>query len=354
MPYQYAIDLLAEDGRVLQHAGVEPDWGAALDWTHFEGLRAGALPAVTRTGPGSVEPLWDARLGAPYVSGFRVTVQAGAHRVVREIPKAYLERTAQEIAGELVQRLQLEPGAVLRWIPSAVPVADAAPGTASDAVDVEEVAQPVPISPSSLADFLVGSVLQQRIAEGPRPMPVFVPEPVLAQVTALTRQAGEVETGGVLVGKLHRDVVCGHGGGGDLFLEITAHVPATHTVASATALTFTPATWAAARQAVARRGHPDELLAGWWHSHQDFCRLRGCPPERRGACTGSRPFFSAEDVHLHSACFPAGYQVGLLISASAVTGGLTSSLFGWSEGVVTAREFYVHTKGAHHAESVTT
>lgn len=354
MSHQYAIDVLSEDGRVLEHALIHPDWGAALDWTHFDGLRAGTLPAVTRTGPGSVEPVWDGRAGAPYVSGFRVTVRAGEQHVVREIPKTYLARTAHEISAELAERHHLEPGTVLRWIPSAVPVDETTPPDASSGVDVEEVAQPLPITPSSLVDFVTDSTLHDAGDLARSPVPVFVPASVLEQVTALTRRAGEVETGGVLIGKLHRDLVQPDAGIGDLFVEITAQVPAVHTVATATTLTFTAETWAAVRDALAHRGHPDELLAGWWHSHQDLCLLRGCPLERRRSCAGSRPFFSAEDVHLHTTCFPGGHQVGLLVSESTVTGRLTPSLFGWSEGIVVAREFYVRKKGSRYAESIAT
>ena len=128
--------------------------------------------------------------------------------------------------------------------------------------------------------------------------------------------------------------------------------------ATSTRMTFTPGTWAAARTALAARGR-GELLCGWWHSHCDWCRLRNCPLERRRTCTASHPFFSREDVHLHAACFPAGYHVALLVSDSAATGGLTVSAFGWSQGMVVARGLHVlpavqaaSEKGAVHAESV--
>jgi proteasome lid subunit RPN8/RPN11 len=181
---------------------------------------------------------------------------------------------------------------------------------------------------------------------------VFLPRRVLDEAVASARRAGDVETGGVLVGRLRRDGASAPPG---LFVEITAQVPAPHTRAESTRLTFTAETWAAVQAAITlrRRG---EVMLGWWHSHPDFCRLRHCPEERRAACPGAAPFFSPEDVHLHATCFPSAYQVALLVSDSTPDG-MTWSLFGWAQGMVTARGFHVvaddpTTGGEFHATHV--
>jgi hypothetical protein len=97
------------------------------------------------------------------------------------------------------------------------------------------------------------------------------------------------------------------------------------------------------RAAIALRRRTEQML-GWWHHHPNFCRLRGCPPERHAGCAASSPFLSAEDLHLHASCFPGGHHLALLISDNTATG-LTWSLFGWSRGMIAHRGFHLM-KGA--------
>ena len=62
-------------------------------------------------------------------------------------------------------------------------------------------------------------------------------------------------------------------------------------------------------------------------------------PSAAGPARCARPFLSAEDLHLTASVFSAGHQLALLISDSI--GGSTASLYGWSEGLVVARDFHV-------------
>jgi hypothetical protein len=335
---------VGEDGRYKRFV-LAPDWRAALAWVHFEGIRAGRLPAVTRRGPSSVEPVWDALAGPPLVAAFRARVGAeGGAAVVREIPRAYLRPSALDAVATLVTRGVLRPGDAFRWTLHAIPTPDD-PSTPleDDAFALDEVAEALALGDAPLAPFL-----ERATFVGPDPhaahVPVFVPRQVLDEAEALARAAGDVETGGVLIGRLHRDA-------DDLFVEITAQIPARHTLAEATRLTFTNDTWAAVRDAIALRGG-DERLAGWWHHHPGFCRIRGCPPERRRTCSAGAPFFSAEDVHLHTTCFPAGQHVALLVSEAGADGALERTLFGWWEGMVVARGFHV-LGGTTHATNTT-
>jgi proteasome lid subunit RPN8/RPN11 len=349
MRYQYAIDILAGDGRLLLRVPVTPDWSAALAWVRFEGIREGRLPAVTGARPGAVEPIWDGRVGEPYLAAFRAVVCTDDGAVVaREIPKIYLRDDAQQASAALVAQGKLEAGEVFRYLVSAFPVAaETGPAPlADDGLAVEEVVRPLPLVDEPIAGFFDRAVCSGPEEEAAGSMPVFVPRGILDEATALARGAGDVETGGVLVGKLHRDSGGGTAGAREIFVEVTAQVPAVHAVSRPTKLTFTAETWAAVRAAVALRRR-DEQIFGWWHSHPDFCRLRGCPLERRRDCIVSSPFLSKEDVHLHAACFPQAYQVALLVSDSAATGGMTSTLFGWSQGMVAARAFHVLEGGSH-------
>jgi hypothetical protein len=333
MTFHYAIELLNDAGRAIGSVGVTPDWQPAVDWTHFDGVRAGILPAHARTDPGTIEPLWQTDLGAPYVRGFRVRVHAGGQTAVREIPRRYLQRLASETAATLARRLGIAPETDLRWMVTARPAATSAAEVTDDGFAIAPDVRAWPVVDTSLDAFFAAAM---RVGTADEQLPVFFPPTVLEETHALARAAGDVETGGALLGRLHRDTA----GRRELFVEVTAQLPARQTVATASTITFTAATWAAIQAEIARRGR-DEILVGWHHSHCDWCRLRGCPLARRRTCSGANPFFSAEDVHLHTTLFPAGYQVALLVSDSAATGGLTSSLYGWSEGLVAPRSFHV-------------
>jgi len=358
MPYQYILDILTEDGRQLDRVVLAPDWKPALAWVQFEGVREGRLPAVTAAVPGEVEPIWDGRAGEPIVAAFRAVIPAdGRGPVAREIPKTYVRDLAQQASAKLVARGVLQAGDVFRYVISAFPVPAVAPADAlpANGFSVEEIVQPLPLADAPLASFFA-----QAVVAGPDEptghLPVFLPRRVLDEAVAAAREAGDVETGGVLVGKLRRDSGARDGAAPEIFVDVSAQIPALHTRSQSTKLTFTAETWAAVQVALTLRRR-DELMLGWWHFHPDFCRLRDCPVERRARCTGASPFFSAEDVHLHATCFPSAYHVALLISDSTAAGGLTWSLFGWSQGMVTARGFHVLTDnptgGAFHATHAT-
>jgi proteasome lid subunit RPN8/RPN11 len=337
--YTYALDFYREDGTAIGQAAVEPDWTPALEWVHFEGIREGRLPAVMAASIASevyrIDPVWHPTAGQPHVSSFQITLSAnGSGAWSRRIPTTYLRGVAQQASVALTEKGLLQSGEIFRYLVSACAVTSAAHAPQPAATDfcVEEVVQPLPLTPASLETFLIGAVPagSEHVAGD---FPVFVPQAVLDEMTELARQAGDVETGGVLVGLLHRDA-----GIPEIFVEVTAQIAAPHTEAAATKLTFTADTWAAVRAALALRKR-GELMVGWWHFHPDFCRLQNCPEEKRLRCTVSSAFFSAEDVALHTALFARGYNTALLISDSAA-GGLTASAFGWRQGMVTTRGFY--------------
>jgi hypothetical protein len=337
--YTYTLDFYRGDGTALGQRALEPDWTPALEWVHFEGIREGRLPAVmaVNRAPGAcrVEPVWHPQSGQPYVSGFRVVLSANGYGTVsRQIPRTYLRGPALQVAAAFVDQGLLQTGETFRYLVSAFagPRTTPAPDLTGNGFAVEEIAQPLPLRSASLETFLTGAVPAggEHVTGD---FPVFVRQVVLDEALELSRHAGDVETGGVLVGLLHHDSSVP-----EVFAEVTAQIAAPHTEAAATKLTFTPDTWAAVRAALALRKE-GELMIGWWHHHPDFCKLRNCPEEKRRVCTASSAFFSAEDVALHTALFARGYNTALLISDSAASG-LTTSAFGWRQGMVTTRGFY--------------
>ena len=92
-------------------------------------------------------------------------------------------------------------------------------------------------------------------------MPVFVPQHLLDQVAEQTLAERGRETGGILIGNLHRDATLP-----EIFAEVTAQIPAEHTRGDAVKLTFTPDTWVAVDNAIKLRGR-SEIYLGYWHSH---------------------------------------------------------------------------------------
>jgi hypothetical protein len=328
--YRYSIELRRDrDGLTLAQVPLIPDWSAALEWAHFRAARRGEVPAVMADGSGHVDPIWHDERGAPYVAAFRAVVAGGAASF--EIPRSYVHGYAQAEASHLVERKLLEPGEMFQYIVSAFaapdePTALPQPG----GFTVEAVAQPLPLHQSVLANF-------QRSAEPTATLhdddpPVFVPQAVIDQVQEHAERTPDVESGGVLIGRLHRDASMS-----EIFVEVTAFIPAPHTESTSTKLTFTGDTWAAVRAALALRRR-DETMLGWAHQHPDWCRLRNCPLERRKQCSATNAFYSAEDIHLMATVFPRAFHVGLLLSESHR--GFTPSLFGWRHGVVTHRGFY--------------
>lgn len=335
--YTYAIDFHREDGTAICQIAVEPEWMPALEWVHFEGIRAGVLPpsmvANLAGGAYRVDPVWHPTAGQPRVSGFRITVPAnGASAVSRQIPTAYLRGVVEQASAVFVEKGVLQTGETFRYVVSAFASTARAPHAAGLDFTVEEIPQPLPLNESALETFLCGAMRpDSQHVDGD--LPVFIPQAVLEETKELARLAGDVETGGVLVGFLHHDA-----GIPEIFVEVTAQIGALHTEAASTKLTFTPDTWAAVRAALALRKR-GEVMVGWWHYHPDFCRLRNCPLENRLRCTAASAFFSGEDVALHTALFARAYNTALLISDSAATG-LNAALFGWRQGMVKARGFY--------------
>ena len=318
--YQFALEHFTRDGRRLGQALVTPDFGPAREAAYFAAVRRGALPLVTAPADGAVAAIWSDELGPPHVSGIRV--------LETEFPTDYFLELAQAKAVEYVARGELARGEAYRYRVCAYP-AEPEP-SASPLLDfgVEALPEPIVLGDDSLAELLARS---EPVGEADAlDAPVFVADDVICEICELAHKAGELETGGVLVGRLHRDA-----SGTEIFSEVVAQIPARHAEARGTSFAFTPETWAAADAALALRGGR-ELMLGWWHSHPEFCR--NCPEERRRSCSFARPFFSAEDVHLHRTCFPQAWQLALLVTDLPETGP-TPALFGWRMGRVVERGF---------------
>jgi hypothetical protein len=340
--YRYAIEYSSQDGERLGSVPVEPDWGPARECAQFLAIRKGIISPVLRDGAGSIEPVWDSEFGAPVLSAARVVVaaEAGGETVCDEIPSApYFLQLAKAGSAAMVERGLLERGEVYRYKICAYPSTNTASTNTAPGADpresepnafaVEEIFESLPLEERAIEPFLARATAWggDFNASDTR---VFIPQHVVDAAVARSREVGDVETGGVLVGKLHRCV-----SSPEIFLEVTAQIPAAHTDSQAARLTFTADSWAAVQAAIELRNR-DELMCGWWHFHPNFDSCRKCPEEKRRGCVLSRPFFSLEDIHMHRTVFPRAFHVALLVSDHGRES-LDVSLFGWRHGMVVSR-----------------
>jgi proteasome lid subunit RPN8/RPN11 len=279
------------------------------------------------------EPLWHDEHGAPYVGAFRLHFVSGDAAWHADFPIGYFRGAAHAVATRLVDAGALERGEAFAYrIAAYVTGADAADPSPSEFTAVDQ-SPPLAVrdggSPASRA-----TPARADDAEA-GDFDVFVPSHVLEEASDLTAHAGDVETGGILIGHIGRDP-----GAGDIFAEITALIPARHTVGDSTKLTFTSETWTDARAAVALR-RENETFLGWFHSHPHdaWCREKGCPPERQRDCAAAQGFFSADDLALHRTMFPRAFTVALVMTRSIT--GIRPRLFGWRAGSFEPRGFQV-------------
>ena len=142
-----------------------------------------------------------------------------------------------------------------------------------------------------------------------------------------------METGGILVGRLHGDEALP-----EIFVEITGQIPVSHAQHESASLTFTPESWTAAAEGLELRG--GETCVGFWHSHPACRWCQKCEPEKRRKCRLSGEFFSDQDACLFRVVFPKAYSLALVISDSEADG-VTWPLFGWREGRIVRRGYYI-------------
>lgn len=328
--YRFAIAMFAESGAPLGTYVAQHDWEPVCEWTRFYFQRKGELPLAGDCSA-SVLPLWENAAGEPYCRGYRVQIaQQGCEAVGSEFPREHFRAFAKSLASRLVEEKKLREGEYFSY----ALVAHPAPGEPAQTTGLQVVnASPrIPARPASFERFISRSA--QEGATEWSDVPVFVAPRVLEEAEAQTRAFEGTETGGILIGSLWQDAQMG-----EIFVEITAQIPAEHTQGSNIKLTFTPQTWAAAGAALRLRGR-NEVFLGYWHSHPVRAwKCKQCTPEAQKTCPFARDFFSADDEAVMRAAFPKAYSVALVANDTAFD--LTFSMFGNREGVTTPRGFFV-------------
>jgi proteasome lid subunit RPN8/RPN11 len=321
-PFGLSLHLFSQTWRPILAAHVEPDLAPAVEYARWEAVRHQGHPAGAPPGEATFEPLYHDSAGDPYLKGIRVAV-AGRPSL---LPAAYFQSLAHELTAACVQCGTLQPGDKYRYLVAAVQAQPEIAGSdGALGLEVAEEAMPIETREARLGDFIKRAT-PFELAENDDSMPVFIRRQVLDDALGQAR-GSPVEIGALLAGHLWNDPA-----GPETWAEITALLPVRHTEATTVRLSFTPATWATARNELARRGK-EEIPLGWFHSHPGVSGDAG----REGY---ERSFFSGQDRHVHRNVFWRGYNLALVMTELA-DGQWQASAWGWQFGVILRRGFYV-------------
>jgi hypothetical protein len=332
--YKWAVLLFRNDGAALGSAAVTVDWDPAAEWTRFYHARRGTT-AFGDGGTASILPLWDRSQGEPYLRGFRVVLDPnGGGPVSSDFPSSYFAEVASQASDELLKLGKLEAGET--YLYQAVAFRSEGRGQPSNGLQLAVVEERPVVG---LAESALAPWLRRATASGvvdADDLPVFVPRRVLDEAAGLTRAADGKETGGTLIGHLYRDPSLP-----EIFAVVTGQIPAEHAEGGVAKLTFTADTWTAANRVIRLRNR-DEAFLGYWHSHpvREWCKAKECTPEKQRDCRLAKDFFSQDDKAVMRAAFPRSYSLGLVVNDTAFAD-LTYSLFGWREGKIHPRGFYL-------------
>lgn len=342
VPHRYVAEIRLECGPLLGTSPLEIDWIPAVEWSHFQNLRRRTVRLNSVPGRVRIRPQWDGS-GPPYVASIEVAPWDRDTTNPEVIPLHYFADPVRHAVSTLVEAGRIADGEKYTWRVCAF---DADTGNAGVAVHDPFWVEEAPEAEEDLGTRRLRDLLRHAMHHGParargapRDLPVFLSRGVLDEAIAAATFAGELEAGGVLLGRLSRSR-----GAGDLILEVSAQVPASEAVADDASLRFTPRTWQAVDAAIRLR-RARERIVGWWHSHpRKVWPCHACTAEQRARCPSNRSFFSGMDAAFHRAAFQAPVNVALLLSFHEDPAP-RHDLFGWRQGLVAAREYYVVEEG---------
>jgi hypothetical protein len=329
--HHLVLELRAMDGKIVHGETLDPDWEPAVQGTRLAGLRRLGVWPATGT-EASVVPLWHEHAGPPMLRALRVQMSIDGQDWSSDFNSSeYFSEVASALVAARLAEGQLLPTDRIRFVITAYPIATSTCNGRQPRLSVVDRAQPPAVHDREFSALAESS----RICgdSDPTDVEVVVPQTVLDETSALAENAGECETGGILIGHLCRDERRN-----DIGVAVTAQIPARHTVGRTEKLTFTSDTWTDVRHAVELRKQ-GELLLGWWHSHPAFKWCAECPIERQRVCRFGQGFLSADDKALHRSVFPGAFTQALVVTRSV--DGIGARLFGWRNGVLKPRGFRV-------------
>jgi proteasome lid subunit RPN8/RPN11 len=325
-------------GRIHEVPLAPGDFSRAVEAAFFDGLRKGVFPDYDfHAEQAVIEPRFvRPGSGSPRVASFEValpTPDGGGNCLAFE--RDFFHNLVRRVAKELIAAGKVVEDGVLLYQLAAYLDEVEKPRTRGLSIELESEMPEIPIRPGSRR-----ALGTSEAWDGPRPedFPVFIPRRVVEESVEEARRAPEREVGGVLLGHLRRDRE-----DGELYLEVTALVPAEETEATELSVTFTSATWARAREVIDVRGE-GEIFVGWMHSHPfRFCKE--CPLPVPKECMEKVLFYSADDEFLMELSFARPFMIGLLAAVEprlqGALGHAPIKLYGWNKGLIEARGFEV-------------
>jgi len=330
--YVFAITR-AEGGAPLGQFEATLDFGPVAEFGRFTALRRWSRPELAAEAETRVQPVWHATAGQPYVQGLRVTARADAMPAIRaDVPSSYFKSSAMSIGDTLVDQKKLEPGEQFNYAVLAFPVSGERDKASPGPLEIEDVPVPTTLIPGSIDEELARSVPFGEL--DPELIPVFMPQGVIYEALALAERAEQLEVGAVLIGSIHQDV-----SSKELFLKVTAQIPARHTLSESTRLSFTAETWADVRAAVDLRRSREQIV-GFFHNHPArFWCSKDCSAEARQQCSFNTPFFSRADCDLHRVVFAQAHCIALLVTNTF--SGMKLTMYGWNRALITQRGFHI-------------
>jgi hypothetical protein len=337
-PFRFAVVLLGEDTASTFALPVEHSFEPEYEWTRFYWQRKGELGLAANGNASSIIPIWS-KAGEPYCQGYRIQIEKPeGDAVASDFPNSRFAGFADTAAARLVLEKKLREQEHFSYLLAAFPAQQEEPD--GGGFSVVDISPALPVQESSLQGFLACAAPSGVIHDDD--VPVFVSRQVLDCAAEQTRAEAGTETGGILLGKLHRDAAAK-----EIFVELTAMIPAEHTIGTNVKLTFTPETWEGAEAALRLRSR-GELLGGFAHSHPVFswCGQRKCSLEKQRNCRLAKDFFSADDEAVMRAAFPCPYHVAIVVNDTAFSD-LTFSMFGYRRGGIQPRGFYVLEEKTH-------
>lgn len=333
--HDYTMTLFKQDGDALGRVALTVDWEPALEWTTFTGQRKGQLPLGSNGTQTSILPVWHESVGEPFVSGFQVRIRADEHAgTSATFTTAYFKSLAQQASLHFMEQGKLEAGDTYQYAVSAEHgQPHAQPDSGPKKIVVEHEEAPLDLRDGSLAGLMDRA--QPWGDPDESDMPLFLPWHVVEELAEATRAARELETGGILIGHLRHD-----SSAPEIFVEVTAQIPAIHARSELTQLAFTDEVWTAVQAALDLR-RQDEIWVGWWHCHNFMKKAcANCEKSKEKSCNDSATFMSSQDCLLHRTVFPKAYSASLVISDSPCTG-MSVAAFGWGGGVIAQRGFHI-------------
>jgi hypothetical protein len=315
--YRFTMTISDEDGKVIQSAEAG-DFLPCYEDLLFSAICSGSVANNGQLPAATIEPVW--------MEGETGRV-AGVVASVLSLSKVYTLSVFSDRVWEILLTKNLtsdgeESKKRFSWQVDAHPREEEKRRRFASSV----TRQPYPIQSAALGDFgIAHSVAQQQ------PMSIYIAAALLEELKAESAAHLDMERADILCGHLiHEDQGAA--------LVVTGRVAAkVETAASKAHFAFSPLTFMAAEQEIARRGD-GAIICGWHHNHPPPCG-RECL-QTVPACKSQSIFFSSDDRLVHRASFPVPYMIALVSGKGSEVRADCPEVkaYGWHDAVIQERE----------------